>query len=335
MKLMNFAIFWGAWRRIVWAPLIFVAIGLVLYRFYRVRKAVNLLGGMKRSDYQLRGYSSAKAIAKSVLMIIGFSTLFIALLEPQWNKKEKAVEQEGRDLFIALDISRSMLVADCAPDRLECAKRKIKALLTHLTCERVGLILFSGSSFVQCPLTTDYGALLMFLDHIDVEAISSGTTALDGAIQQAIRAFDGTPDRKNRLLVMFTDGEDFSHNLTAVKQEVQRNGMHIFTVGVGTVQGGPIPLFDLNGGLIGHQRNQQGGIVISRLNESLLKEVAHDSAGVYIKLTNDDADMRSIGSYVAQFEKEKFQDKKVALYEQQYPYFVAVSFIAFILEWLL
>lgn len=328
-------IFWGAWERIVWMSLVGIVGVILMYRLHHVKKAVYALVSVRYRQRFLQGFSSTKMMIQSILLFCGFLFLCIVLLEPQWNKKEQSVEQEGRDLFIALDISRSMLAQDCVPDRISCAKNKIRTLLDCLKCERVGLILFSGSTFVQCPLTTDYGAMLMFLQQIDVETISSGTTALDEAIKQAIAAFNVTPDRKNRLLVIFTDGEDFSHDLAAVKREAERIGMHIFTVGIGTVQGAPIPLFDNQGKQIGHQRNQQGGVVISQLNEPILRSVALDSGGSYIKMTDDDADMRAVCAQVMRFEKERFQDKKVTFFEQQYPYFVAVSFVCFLLEWLL
>jgi len=332
---MSTGIFWGAPERIIWMPILCVIMVILIYRVVRVRKSISLLVSKRYEARFLSGFSRYKTYIKTGLLSIGFLFLFLVLLEPQWNKKEQVVEQEGRDLFIALDISRSMLVQDCAPDRITSAKQKIKLLLNCLTCERVGLILFSGSTFVQCPLTTDYGAMLMFLDQIDVETISSGTTALDEAIKQAITAFSVTPERKNKLLVIFTDGEDFSHNLTRVKQDATDVGMHIFTVGMGTVQGAPIPLFDAQGQAAGHQRNQKGGVVISQLNEKFLQEIAHDSGGTYIKMSADDSDMRSVVAQVAEFEKERYADKKITTFDQQYPYFIAVTFICFMLDWLL
>jgi Ca-activated chloride channel family protein len=328
-------ILWGAWDRIVWLPLLIGVAFIVFYRLYRIKSAVSLLASAHYQTRFLPGISWGKAYTKATLFLIGCLFLFLVLLEPQWNKKEQTIEQEGRDLFVALDISRSMLAQDCPPDRITCAKKKIKALLKCLACERVGLILFSGSTFIQCPLTSDYNAMNMYLDQIDVETISSGTTALDQAIKQAITAFSAMPDRKHKLLVFFTDGEDFSHNLETVKQDAQRIGMHIFTVGIGTVQGAPIPLFDRDGKQVGHQRNAKGDVVISQLNKSILKTIAVDSGGTYIKMSADDSDMQTVCSQVVQFEKERFHDKKVSFFEQQYPYFVAISFICFVLEWLL
>ena len=274
-------------------------------------------------------------IFKMMLLGVASLFLFVALLRPMWNKKEETVEQEGRDLFIALDISRSMLATDCNPNRLICAKNKIKKLLPMLSSERVGLILFSGSSIIQCPLTTDYGAFMMFLDAIDAETVASGTTALDQAIAKALEAFGAMKDKKNKLLVIFTDGEDFSSNLTTIKRQAIQQGLHIFTVGVGTQEGAPIPLYDPYGKQIGHQLDDKGNVVITHLNEGILRSVAQDSGSIYLSATADDSDLRSLVHAVSSFEKEKIEDKKIAMLEDQYHYFLLVSFICLLLEWIL
>lgn len=326
---------WGSPEHIVWAPLLVGCFILLGYRFYRLRTIVSLLVVPERMKQFLPQYSSAKQIIKLILMVIGLLFLFLALLRPMWNKKEEIVEQEGRDFFVALDISRSMLATDCKPNRLFCAKEKIKKLVSLLSCDRVGLILFSGSTFVQCPLTTDYSAFYMFLDQIGVETISSGTTAIDQAIKKALESFSAMPDKKNKLLVLFTDGEDFSSNLSGIKREAAKEGMHIFTLGLGTSEGAPIPLFDDEGRQKGHQLDNKGKVVISRLNEGILHALAADSGGTYIRVKDDDADLSKLVEHIHAFEKEKIEDKKIATLEEQYPYFLLVSFICFVLEWLL
>jgi len=243
--------------------------------------------------------------------------------------------QEGRDLYIALDISRSMLATDSSPNRLICAKEKIKRLIKKLSCERVGLILFSGSAFVQCPLTSDYAAFHLYLDAVDAELISSGTTALDQAIRQALTSFVSIPERKSKLLVLFTDGEDFSHNLNDIKQEATDSHLSIFTIGVGTPEGAPVPLFDHHGNIIGHQKDAKGGVVISRLNEGILRTLSQDAGGSYIRATDNDDDVTAFVSAVNAFEKEELAEQKFSRYEDQYHYFLLVSFICFALEWLL
>lgn len=327
---------WASTQNLIYLPVLVCVIGILIYAFIRRRRIVAMLAGSRWSDLMVYAASPARSLLKTFLMIIGCSALFLALLQPQWDKKEEMVEQQGRDLFIGLDISRSMLAQDITPNRLAFAKEKIKKLVKKLSCERVGLILFSGSTFVQCPLTTDYGAFFLFLDQIDVESISSGTTAIDAAIAQAIEAFKRGVDRKNKLLVLFTDGEDFSSNLAQLKQEAINTGMHIFTVGVGTTDGAPIPLFDARGNQQGHQLDKKGKVVITHLNEGILYNLAQDSGGTYLRAQVDnDSDIDSLVQNVEQFEKERMDDKKISKFHEQYPYFVGVSFICFLLEWLL
>ena len=326
---------WGATENLIVAPILILAIFFLFYRFRRSKRAAKLLAASSLAAKMLRNFSSAKLLSKMVLMTLGMLFLFLALLRPQWNRREETVMQEGRDLFIALDVSRSMLARDYEPDRLNFAKKKIKRLLHTLDCERVGLLLFSGTAFVQCPLTSDHAAFTMFLDSVDVETISSGTTALDLAIKKVLEAFGQNPDRKNKLLVLYTDGEDFSSNLAGVKRQAHQEGLHIFTMGVGTPEGAPIALLDEKGKPKGHQLDQKGAVVISRLNEGILHTLAADSGGAYIRLTQDDTDIKALMRQVQQFEKEQLEDKKFATLEEQYPYFLLISLISFALEWLL
>ncbi len=323
----------GSLNNGIWFFLAFLIIILLVYRCKKQRKAYNFLVG-KHIQF-LRNFKPKKQLFKGFLIGVGFLFLCIALLRPQWGVVEETMNQTGRDLYIALDISRSMLASDCKPNRLVCAKEKIKRLLKKLSCERVGLILFSGTAFVQCPLTTDYAAFELYLNAVDAEIISSGTTALDQAIRQALTSFSVMPERKSKLLVLFTDGEDFSQNLYDIKKESVAANLSIFTVGIGTVDGAPVPLFDAHGVLIGHQKNSQGGVVISRLNEDVLRTLAGDVGGSYIHATDNDTDIAELVRSVNSFEKEQLGERKISRHEDQYHYFLLVSFICFLLEWLL
>lgn len=329
-----FGIEWGAWSHIKWLPLLLVIIGLIVYKSYLTITYAHVLAGSGKKGTLLH-YSPLKVLFKTFLLIMASSTLFVALLRPQWDKKEEIVQQEGRDLFIAIDISKSMLAKDIEPNRLEFAKQKIKQLVASLNSERVGLILFAGSAFVQCPLTTDSQAFFMFLNALDYSTVSTGGTAIDQAIIQALRVFKDMADRKNKLLVIVTDGEDFSHDLTAIKQQAQQQNLHIFTVGIGTETGAPVPLIDHHGVQTGHQKDKNGAIVISRLNEPLLQELSEQVGGKYIKATTNDADIQELVSLVNRFEKEKIDDKKIDHYQEQYHWFLLISFICFALEWIL
>ena len=154
---------WGALENLIFAPLIIGMLILLIYRLRRTRTMLNLLTSPRWRSLLIRHTSYKKYLLKIVLLMCAILFLFVGLLRPQWDTKEQHVMQEGRDLFIALDISRSMLATDCQPNRLSVAKSKIKRLLPLLSCERVGLILFAGSSLMQCPLTTDHEAFKMFL----------------------------------------------------------------------------------------------------------------------------------------------------------------------------
>lgn len=320
---------------IIFVTLLCVAGGLLLYRLKNTIDSVALLAGNRFEQKLILNFSRGRYIAKMILLFLGILFLLLAIMRPRWGKKEEVIHQEGRDLFIALDVSRSMLARDVHPNRLEKAKQKIRSLLKKLDCDRVGLILFSGSTFVQCPLTIDYSSFHMFLDQIDTETISSGTTAIDQAIKRALQSFDEVPARKNKLLVLFTDGEDFSRNLSGIKEQARANGLHIFAVGVGTPEGAPIPLTDVHGNPAGHQRDHEGNVVISKMNEELLRSVAQESGGTYLRAAQDDRDIKRLVKHVHQFEKEALDDKKVSSLKERYHYFLAASFACFVLEWLL
>ena len=260
----------------------------------------------------------------------------IALLRPQWDMKDQVVEQEGRDILIAIDISRSMLAQDYQPNRLEFAKEKIKKLLYNLSCDRVGLMLFSGTTLMQCPLTTDYSTFFMFLDQLDADTISSSTTALDNAVIKAIDVFQSMPERKTKIFCLFTDGEDFSDNLGRVKERAAKENVSIFTIGIGSEHGAPIPVINRNTGVqVGLEKEKDGSIVMSRLHESVLKELSEKSGGHYIRAVESESDIKELISYVETFEMDRLEDRKVNRLEEQYPYFVGISFISLLLEWIL
>lgn len=328
-------IFWTAPENKNYLFIFAIALLVIWYRWWRSYHLIKLLGKSIDGHTFLKNTSIIKITIKSILWSCAFLCMFLSLLKPSWNKKEENVIQEGRDLFVALDISRSMLAQDVLPNRLAHAKKMIHLLVDALPSDRVGLILFSGSSFVQCPLTRDRNAFYMYLDQIDSDTISSGSTALDKAIEQALIAFKESGTQKNKLLLLFTDGEDFSSNLAALKQEAQSQGATIFTIGVGTAQGAPIPIYDIRGTQIGHLKDNKGTVIITALNEGILKTLAQDVGGIYVHAQKEQKNIEQLIRLIEAREKEKLEEKKFTQYEQQYPIFLAISFILLIIEWLL
>lgn len=328
-------IVFAGWHYIWFFPVIILAAAIAIYYVYWHHKVIQTLVAHTWMSTLIKHYSLQRSIIKLILWVAGLIFLFIALLRPQWHEKQQMIVQHGRDLMIALDISRSMLACDIKPNRLTLAKHKINTLVRCLQSERVGLILFSGSAFVQCPLTSDYNAFHLFLDHVDVETISSGTTALEVAIKQALDVYSRVANRKHKLLVIFTDGEDFSSNLANIKQQALQEGMTIFTIGLGTSEGAPIPLCDEQGRQIGHQKDSRGSVVISRLNEDMLQALSRESGGIYLRATFDDTDLTQLNKFVQKIEKEKIEEKSVSIMQDDYMWFALISFILFALEWLL
>ena len=328
-------VYWASSENIWFTPILLVLLFLVIKNYMRVKKSTSQLAHKKLQRTVFAHFSLTKYFSKMLLLCGALIALFLAFLQPQWGKKDERVTQEGRDLLILLDISRSMLAEDLKPNRLELAKLKVKHLLSQLEVDRVGLVLFSGSAFLQCPLTRDYSAFTMFLDQVDVETISSGTTAIDTALNTAIGVYAATPERKNKLVLLITDGEDFSLKLSDVKRKAKELNIKVFALGAATTDGAPIPILDEHGRQQGHEKDQQGGIVLSKLNENLLKDVCKQMNGTYFKARYGDEDVDSLVDLIKGFEKEKFTDRKITKYEEQYPWFLGISFVLLLLEWLL
>lgn len=328
-------IFWAGSNRLFLLPFVAVAIFFLIKNYKKTKSAIAFLVHEAHTKNILLHFSPIKQILKLLANIAAISFLFLAMLQPQWHKKEQVIEQEGRDLLILLDISRSMLAQDLKPNRLDFIKLKLKAFLQKLEFERVGLILFSGSAFVQCPLTTDYATFLMFLDQVDVENIASGTTSIDLALKKAIETYQQYPAHKNKLALLVTDGEDFSLNLHHVQQLAKQENVKIFALGAATEQGAPIPKIDFYGKQSGHETDEKGNIVLSKLNENLLQKICSELDGRYVRATYDDSDLDYIVTLIKKFEKEKFGDKRLSLYEDQYPWFLGISWVMLALEWVL
>ena len=325
---------WAGSDRFVYLPLFIVPIVLIIWYAFRQRNALKQLAGAHRR-LLLHNLAGWRTLTKAWLLCAGLVAIFIALLQPQWGKQEQNIIQEGRDLLVLLDISGSMRAKDLKPSRLDLAKLKIRALLGKLTCERVGLIIFSGSAILQCPMTSDYPAFLMFLDNVDTESIASGTTALDTALEKAMATFKHIGSAKHKLVFLLTDGEDFSTNLTGIQQAAAREHITLMTLGIGSPEGAPIPKLDHHGNQVGHETDETGAIALSKLNEEKLRTITKDLHGKYLRANYDDGDIASMVKYVQSFEKTRYEDKRLSLFHDQYPWFLGAAWLLLALEWLL
>lgn len=326
---------WAGFDKIIYLPIFLILIFVVLKNYFRIRQSSSQLFDNSHKILIFSGFSMIKQWIKTFALSASIIFIFLALLQPQWDKKDQNIIQEGRDLLFLLDISQSMLAKDLKPNRLEFAKLKIRTILSKMKADRVGLIVFSGSAFLQCPLTVDHAAFMMYLNHIDAETLSSGTTNIAKALQKSVDVFKQAQERKNKIVVMITDGEDYSINLDQAKNWASQQNIHLFALGVGTPEGAPIPKFDSYGKQIGHYTETDGSIATSKLNEELLSNITKTLNGTYFRATYQDNDADQLVNILQSYEKEKISEKQFSLYHDQYPWFLGIAWVMLLLDWVL
>ena len=227
------------------------------------------------------------------LWLVVLALLLVALTRPQWGTKTHRVEQEGIQVMVALDVSKSMLAQDIKPDRLSRAKMEIADLMSRLGGDEIGLVLFSGASFVQFPLTSDYATALTFLDNARPEVISRPGTAIGDAIRTAMSGFDANR-ASQKVIVLITDGEDHQGDALEMAQMAAEQSALIYTIGFGSPQGEPIPEYDQRGEIVGYKKGADGQVVLSRLDEATLQQIAEAGGGTYFRATADGSELAAL-----------------------------------------
>jgi len=253
----------------------------------RRRAALRRFADERFLDGLVPGRSAGRNALRISLIGVALLLAIFSLAGPSWGFSWEKVDRRGIDLVVALDLSRSMLAQDVPPDRLAAARREIRDLLSLLQGDRVGLVVFAGSAFVQCPLTLDYNAFEVFLSQMDPTWVPVGGTDLGAAVRTSIDTFIAD-DRAGRAVVLITDGEDHGGQLREAAQEAKAEGVHVFVVGIGSPEGVPIP--DGQGGFI----KEDGRVVLSKLDEGALKELAMTTGGSYVRSVSSMADLEQI-----------------------------------------
>ncbi len=217
---------------------------------------------------------------RAALMTVALGLLVLASARPQFGTKMERVQRSGVDVMFALDTSQSMLARDVAPDRLSVAKETVSALVTRMQGDRVGIVAFAGDAFLYCPLTIDYGAAQMFLDAMDTQVVGDPGTGIASAIDAARNGF-GAAEHKYHHLVILTDGEDHEGGALDAARKAAEEGLTVHVVGVGKPEGEPIPIIGPDGRVTGHKRGPDGELIVSRLEEGALKQIAEAGGGMY------------------------------------------------------
>ena len=271
-----------------------------------------------------------KSILKLVVLSLAFASLAIALVNPKIGTKLETVKREGVDIVFAIDVSKSMLAEDIAPNRLEKAKQLVTQIINNLASDRVGIIAYAGKAFPQLPITTDYAAAKMFLQNMNTDMLSSQGTAINEAIKLAKTYYDDE-EQTNRVLIIISDGEDHSDEAASVAEEANEEGIRIFTIGVGDVKGGPIPE-KRNGIVLNYKKNNNGETVITRLNEEILKSIASKANGVYINGKNTNELVDQIGEILNKMDKKEFESKQYADFKDQFQWFLGFALFFLFLD---
>ena len=305
-----------------------------IWAFQHKKRLLKRLGDEELIARLTASVSRKKQIWKAILIIFAFSFLVFALTDPQIGTKQEEVKREGIDIFIALDVSKSMLAEDIPPSRFEKSKHEISNFIERMQGDRVGLIVFSGLAFVQCPLTLDYSAAKLFLEDIDIGIVPQPGTAISEAIKTAQRSFV-VKELKHKVLILITDGEDHEGDPLEAAKEAAKDGVIIYTVGIGSPQGAPIPEYDRFGNRIGYKKDRNGQIVTTKLDIATLEKIAFETNGKFYISTTGETELDKIYDDIAAMEKKELSSREFTQFEDRFQIFLAIVLILLIAETLL
>lgn len=310
-----------------------LVVGLMLWAAWQRKKSASLFGSSSLVRQLAGKVSTRKRRWKGAVLSVGFLFLTVALAGPRFGTKLKEVSRDGIDLVIALDVSSSMTAEDVSPNRLSRAKFEISKLLSRMTGDRVGIVLFAGDAFVQCPLTLDYSAVRLFLDISDPSLIPTPGTDFERAIQVSLKAFEtgetASPDRTRALLIV-SDGENHLGDIDNLKSIAAQSGVVVFTSGVGETAGAPIPLVD-RGRRVGYKTDRNGETVITRLEEDGLKLLGEN--GGYFRISRTSSALSDFIDAIGALQRSEFGTEIFEEYEEKYQWPLAIALLLIAGEW--
>ena len=314
-----------------WAFIIIpVMLMVFLWTFFwkkRTQKSFGSAVVLKRLSPDLSFFKSS---LKFITLCLAVGFLVIGLINPKIGTKLETIKREGVDIVFAIDVSKSMLAEDVAPNRLEKSKQLVTQIINNLASDRVGIIAYAGKAFPQLPITTDYASAKMFLQSMNTDMLSSQGTAIDEAIQLSRNYYDDD-EQTNRVLIIISDGEDHNDLSVEVAETASEEGIKIYTIGVGSEKGGPIPL-KRNGVVMSYKKDQNNETVITRLNQETLRTIANKANGDYIN-GNQTADVvKQIRDALNAMDKKEFEAKEFAEYKDQFQWFLGIGLFFLILD---
>ena len=278
--------------------------------------------------------STHKVKLKFGVFLLAMTSIIIGLANPQIGSKMEEVKREGVDLMIAVDLSNSMLSEDLQPNRLQRAKQAISRLIDRLEGDRIGLVVFAGDAYVQLPITTDYSAAKLFLSTINTNIITNQGTAIGKAIELSLNSFD-LENVQSKAIIIITDGENHEDDAIEMADAAYEKGVFVHTIGMGSVEGSPIPIKNRYGQLKGYRKDKQGNTVITKLNEVMLQEIAQAGGGSYIRANSTQSGLNALFEEINKMEKKEIGSKIFTDYKDRFQIFIGLAIALLLLDLLI
>lgn len=307
--------------------------GFFIYAYRKKGRTLRRFAQVEMLKRMTDGISRGRQVFKSCLLLLVAFFAVLALARPQFGTKMELMRRKGLDVVVAVDVSLSMYAEDIKPNRMARSKQEIGKFVDRLTGDRVALVAFEGEAFLQCPLTMDYGAFKIFLDVLDPSLIQTPGTDIASAIETSLKAFD-PKDRKYRVIVLMTDGEDHSGRVDKMVEEAARQGVTIYTVGIGLPQGVPIPLKDEQGNVT-YKKDQEGNIVTTKLDEELLQKIALATNGKYYHAEPGHFELEEVLKEINKMEKRELESERMSQYEDRFQIPLGIALFLLIAEMLI
>ena len=316
------------------AYLLWLVVFLAIFYFWAARIRARALAGLAEAGLLAEIASSVDTERRKLKVFLVVAAVFLivlSLMRPQWGFSWQEVKKKGFDILIAIDTSKSMLAEDVRPNRLERSKLAVKDFVHNLKGDRVGLIAFSGSAFLQCPLTTDYNGFILMLDDLSVSTIPKGGTSVTDAIVEAIVTYRGQA-QEEKILVLMTDGEDHAGNAVKAAERAKKDGIKIYCIGIGTSEGELIPVTDENGRQT-FLKDREGNVVKTRLDEETLQKIARMTGASYVRASGAGFGLDALyREKLSGMEKRTFEEKLKKRYKERFQIPLTLAILLLIAE---
>ena len=310
-----------------------LAVILFVIMTYSKKKAIRKFGDATLFRQLAADVSKAKPVLKFILFLVAYSLVVIGLANPQIGTKLEEVKREGVDIIIALDVSNSMKAEDIKPSRLERSKQAISRLIDKLENDRIGIIVFAGTAYVQLPITTDFAAAKLFLSSIDTDIIPTQGTAIGSAIELATKSFVGQ-DNKHKALIIISDGENHEDDAVEAAKKANEEGVIIHTIGMGSPEGAPIPIYK-NGVQVDFMKDHDGNTVLTKLDQLGLEKIAAEAKGQFVRASNSDDGLNTVLNEITKMDKKSFGTKMFTEYEDRFQYFIGAGLLFLLIEFMI